>query len=274
MDLKTMNTPRRHGQDAAAGFHPTGPRGRSHVALADGMFARAARAEAKRGGKLRIGIGAGSTTDSLDPATYTNAFMGDVGEGFIGATLTRIDQKNLVQPASRREFRAVRRRQEMGVQAQQRLELPRRPQPHRQGCRRDLRVSSQREGEIGGPLDPCQYCLDDGRRCADRRLHARTAAMPISRSLPPTIICRSSPPRMAAGSNGRRATWRAPSSSRTSSLASACVPSDSPIIMSRGFPISMKSSYCRSSMSARAPTPSSLAKSTIWTASICAPSTC
>ena len=62
------------------------------------MFVRSARAQAKRGGVLRIGIGHGSTTDSLDPATYTNSFMGDVGEGFIGATLTRIDQKNLVQP--------------------------------------------------------------------------------------------------------------------------------------------------------------------------------
>jgi len=98
MDLKTMNALAGLGRLRRREFIQLGLAAGLTATLADGMFARAARAQAKRGGKLRIGIGAGSTTDSLDPATYTNAFMGDVGEGFIGATLTRIDQKNLVQP--------------------------------------------------------------------------------------------------------------------------------------------------------------------------------
>jgi peptide/nickel transport system substrate-binding protein len=62
------------------------------------LFSRFARAEPKRGGLLRMGVGHGSSTDSLDPATYTNSFMGDVGQGFIGAGLTRIDQKNEARP--------------------------------------------------------------------------------------------------------------------------------------------------------------------------------
>src|SRR5262245_28402272 len=98
MDLKTMNALAGFGRLRRREFIQLGLAAGLTATLADGMFARTARAKAKRGSKLRIGIGAGSTTDSLDPATYTNAFMGDVGEGFIGATLTRIDQKNLVQP--------------------------------------------------------------------------------------------------------------------------------------------------------------------------------
>jgi peptide/nickel transport system substrate-binding protein len=98
MDLNKMNSLAGLGRMRRRDFIQLGLAAGLSVALADGMFARAAKAQAKRGGKLRIGIGAGSTTDSLDPATYTNAFMGDVGEGFIGATLTRIDQQNLTQP--------------------------------------------------------------------------------------------------------------------------------------------------------------------------------
>ena len=95
MDLKIMNSLAGMGRMRRRDFMQLGLAAGLTAALADGMFARAARAEAKHGGKLRIGIGAGSTTDSLDPATYNNSFMGDVGEGFIGATLTRIDQQNL-----------------------------------------------------------------------------------------------------------------------------------------------------------------------------------
>ena len=38
-----------------------------------------AGATPKRGGKLRYGLGHGSTTDSLDPATFENNFMGTLG---------------------------------------------------------------------------------------------------------------------------------------------------------------------------------------------------
>lgn len=38
--------------------------------IAETMFIKAARAEAKKGGTFRLGLGGASTTDSLDPATY------------------------------------------------------------------------------------------------------------------------------------------------------------------------------------------------------------
>jgi peptide/nickel transport system substrate-binding protein len=45
------------------------------LSIAPGM----ARAAPKKGGTLRLGIGHGSTTDSLDPATFENLYMQTVG---------------------------------------------------------------------------------------------------------------------------------------------------------------------------------------------------
>src|SRR5688500_8530594 len=71
------------------------------LALATGMtataantlFATAARAEPKKGGTLRLGLGHGATTDSLDPATYPDQFTGTLGWGSLGNALTEVDQK-------------------------------------------------------------------------------------------------------------------------------------------------------------------------------------
>jgi peptide/nickel transport system substrate-binding protein len=52
------------------------------TALATSLCARAvSAAEPKKGGHLRAGVGHGSTTDSLDPATFENAFMSN-GVGY------------------------------------------------------------------------------------------------------------------------------------------------------------------------------------------------
>jgi peptide/nickel transport system substrate-binding protein len=45
------------------------------------MSGTAHAAEPKKGGHLRVGVGHGSTTDSLDPATFENAFMSN-GVGY------------------------------------------------------------------------------------------------------------------------------------------------------------------------------------------------
>ncbi len=54
-----------------------------------GRSARAA--EPKSGGRLRVGIGAGSTTDTLDPATFTDNYMQFVGFGGMRNCLTEIN---------------------------------------------------------------------------------------------------------------------------------------------------------------------------------------
>lgn len=67
------------------------------AAAAQTMFVKAVRAEPKRGGKFIAGIGHGQSSDSLDPATWANAFSADVG--FVtGNCLTAIDQKNNAVP--------------------------------------------------------------------------------------------------------------------------------------------------------------------------------
>ncbi len=45
----------------------------------------------KRGGVFRAGLASGSTTDSLDPATWSNNFMADLGMGVYADTLFEID---------------------------------------------------------------------------------------------------------------------------------------------------------------------------------------
>ena len=63
------------------------------VSIADEVFAMTP----KRGGTLRLGISQGSTTDSLDPATYENAYS--LGTGYMYAnSLTEINNKGELVP--------------------------------------------------------------------------------------------------------------------------------------------------------------------------------
>lgn len=68
------------------------------VTAASTLFSRAARAEPKKGGLFRMGSGHGATTDSFDPATWTNGFQFNMSVGLFGAQLTQIDQKTAVVP--------------------------------------------------------------------------------------------------------------------------------------------------------------------------------
>lgn len=54
-------------------------------------------AEPKKGGSLKIGVGHGSTTDSLDPATYPDQMTGTIG-GSIGNQLAVIDASGAIVP--------------------------------------------------------------------------------------------------------------------------------------------------------------------------------
>ena len=68
---------------------------------------RSARAAApKRGGVFKAGLGSGSTTDTLDPATWANNFTADMGLGVYGDMLFEINDKfeaapNLVESFER-----------------------------------------------------------------------------------------------------------------------------------------------------------------------------
>ncbi len=70
--------------------------GLSSAALPIGAT-RARAATPEKGGRLRVGITGGSTTDTLDPATFEDAFMQLAGLGCLHNYLTEIDaQGNLV----------------------------------------------------------------------------------------------------------------------------------------------------------------------------------
>ena len=56
--------------------------------------ASAHASQPKRGGRLRIGMAGGSTTDSLDPATITDMMMQVINQGQIRNTLVEIDNKS------------------------------------------------------------------------------------------------------------------------------------------------------------------------------------
>jgi peptide/nickel transport system substrate-binding protein len=68
------------------------------TAGANMLFTRAARAEPKKGGHFKSGQGHGATTDTLDPATWTNNLQFDMSVGIFGAQLASVDQKNAIQP--------------------------------------------------------------------------------------------------------------------------------------------------------------------------------
>lgn len=63
------------------------------VPAAQSLFAGAARAHPWKGGLFRIAIGHGSTTDSLDPATYPDQFTGAAMWGTLSNSLTEVDAK-------------------------------------------------------------------------------------------------------------------------------------------------------------------------------------
>ncbi|WP_342643150.1 ABC transporter substrate-binding protein [Rhodoligotrophos ferricapiens] len=60
------------------------------ASTASTLFASLARAEPKTGGHFKIGIGAGSTTDSIDPQTYLDTYMQSVGHS-VFSYLTEVD---------------------------------------------------------------------------------------------------------------------------------------------------------------------------------------
>ncbi len=68
------------------------------LSTANLMFAQAARAEPKKGGAFKVAVGHGQTTDSLDPATWTNGFTFHFGKSIFAAPLVQVDSKNTAVP--------------------------------------------------------------------------------------------------------------------------------------------------------------------------------
>lgn len=77
------------------------------AALSPAMFAGSARAATpQKGGRLRIGMSGGSTTDSLNPATATDSMMQVVGPGVLRNCLTEIDHNGKIIPELAESWKA------------------------------------------------------------------------------------------------------------------------------------------------------------------------
>lgn len=61
------------------------------LTAASTMYSSAVRAEPKKGGTLKIGVGHGATTDSMDPGLYPDQFTGTALWGTLANSLTEID---------------------------------------------------------------------------------------------------------------------------------------------------------------------------------------
>ena len=73
------------------------------VAAATAFAGKVQAATPKKGGKLRLGLGHGSTSDTLDPATYENLYVQVVG-GAAHNKLTEIGNSGDLGPAQRRSY--------------------------------------------------------------------------------------------------------------------------------------------------------------------------
>jgi peptide/nickel transport system substrate-binding protein len=68
------------------------------VAAGNTMFTKAVRAEPKKGGSARFGLGHGATTDTLDPVGYPDTFTQCAFWGALSNSLTEMDAKGNIVP--------------------------------------------------------------------------------------------------------------------------------------------------------------------------------
>ncbi|HCX87618.1 MAG TPA: peptide ABC transporter substrate-binding protein [Gammaproteobacteria bacterium] len=67
-------------------------------AMAPGLYMQSAMAAPKQGGTLRQALTGGASSDSLDPATFLDSYMINVGMGQLRNNLTEIDENNQLVP--------------------------------------------------------------------------------------------------------------------------------------------------------------------------------
>jgi peptide/nickel transport system substrate-binding protein len=90
MDIKSMTRLAATGKMSRRDFVQLAIAAGISAAAAQTMFTKAARAEPKKGGLFRVALGSGSTTDTLDPATFPDTFNGVFGWGSLRSSLTEV----------------------------------------------------------------------------------------------------------------------------------------------------------------------------------------
>lgn len=106
MDIKSMTKLAAKGKMSRRDFVQLAMGAGISAAMAQTMFTKAARAEPKKGGRFRIAVGSGATTDTLDPATFPDTFNGVFGWGSIRSSLTEVTPEGKVIPDLAESFEA------------------------------------------------------------------------------------------------------------------------------------------------------------------------
>jgi peptide/nickel transport system substrate-binding protein len=106
MDIKSMNKLAAKGKMSRRDFVQLAMAAGITAATAQTMFAKAARAEPKKGGRFRMALGSGATTDTLDPATFPDTFNGVYGWGSLRSSLTEVTPEGKVIPDLAESFEA------------------------------------------------------------------------------------------------------------------------------------------------------------------------
>lgn len=106
MDLKSMKHFAAKGRMSRRDFVQLAMAAGITAVAAETMFVQAARAEPKKGGRFRIAVGSGATTDTLDPATFPDTFSGMFGCYTIRSCLTEVTPDGKVIPDLAESFEA------------------------------------------------------------------------------------------------------------------------------------------------------------------------
>lgn len=96
----------RAGRISRRDFHQLAIAAGLTLATADALFLSEAKAQPKKGGTFRVGVGSGATTDTLDPATWPDTFNGLFGWGTLGASLTEVEPDGKVIGDAAESFEA------------------------------------------------------------------------------------------------------------------------------------------------------------------------
>lgn len=91
----------------------------------------------KKGGRLRLGVAGGSTSDSLDPATITDTMATNLSFGQLRNNLVEVNAKSEPIPELTRELGRLSRCGHLDLQTPQRGRISQRQNP---GCRGRHRV--------------------------------------------------------------------------------------------------------------------------------------
>lgn len=91
MDLKSMKNLAAKGKMSRRDFVQLAMAAGITATAAQTMFVKAVRAEPKKGGRFRVAVGSGATTDTLDPATFPDTFNGIWGWASLRSSLTEVN---------------------------------------------------------------------------------------------------------------------------------------------------------------------------------------